>query len=711
MSAGPDRRRALRVALVAAGALALVLAALLAAAPALVDREALRERIQAEASLALGLPVRVGAVADLRLLPRPRIVLGPVRVLAAGSDTAAPLAAAERMRLELALAPLLSGRAEPVLLQADGIALQSMTPTRRRMSPPRMPPSMPHWLAALSLPSAEVRDAELTLRYPAGARRLSWPVFGEPGRPPRSAGTGPITVLALLPLITDDGRLAGTLTFGAQAETDDLPALTLAPLRLAGADLRLGSLLGVTPVLSAERAVRNAPGVWRVSGLALSEGELDLRGELVLEPATGAAPRSAVGAARARFRLAPLDLRRWLARHLDDPIPGAADRLRCVAAAVDVELVAGRLDVAPLALRLDDSQARAAASLRLGQAPRAAAALRLDRLDLDPYLRAPAQSAPDAAASSLAGADCAAIAEAAAPGPAQPDLPALPQGPDAADLVLDLGAESLRAGALAYGDLGVNALQQGRHTVLDIAAGAFYGGTLKARIERMQRPAAPPRQTLRGEATGADLGALLTDLQGEPQMTGTAYLTAELAAAGSDTEALRRDLSGSLRLRVANGRLAALDRAAASFGPLLSTVGIEVTPDTLAISRLGLSADGEDGVFRSQDIDGRVRLFALAGTGALDLPAERVQADVTATLVQPPDGPDLKGLAGIQVPIRITGPVTAPEVDAELGPAVAEAARRAARRHLDGDGNVLEQLEDATGVQGLEEGLRNLFGL
>ena len=188
-------------------------------------------------------------------------------------------------------------------------------------------------------------------------------------------------------------------------------------------------------------------------------------------------------------------------------------------------------------------------------------------------------------------------------------------------------------------------------------------------------------------------------------------LTAELAASGSDTDALRRDLSGILRLRVENGRLAALDRAAASFGPLLSTVGIEVTPDTLAFSRLGLSADGEDGVFRSQDIHGRARLFALAGAGALDLPAQRLDAEVTATLVQPPDGPDLKGLAGIQVPVRITGPVTAPEVDAELGAAVAEAARRAARRHLDSDGNVLKQLEDATGVQGLEEGLRGLFGL
>jgi hypothetical protein len=63
------------------------------------------------------------------------------------------------------------------------------------------------------------------------------------------------------------------------------------------------------------------------------------------------------------------------------------------------------------------------------------------------------------------------------------------------------------------------------------------------------------------------------------------------------------------------------------------------------------------------------------------------------------------------VPIRVAGPVAAPKVDAELGPAVTEAARRAARRHLDKDGNVLKQLEEATGVQGLEQGLRDLFGL
>ncbi|WP_295541275.1 AsmA-like C-terminal region-containing protein [uncultured Thiohalocapsa sp.] len=687
-------------------------AALLSAAPMLVDRAALRERLAAEATAALSLPVQIDAITGLTLLPRPQIVLGSVRILATAATTtpthAPTLASAETVRLDLTLPALLTGHAEPALLRAEGIALRPLSRARRAASP---------WLAALELPG--VSGAELTLSYPAGAKRLRWPLWTQAGGAPSSAGTGPIAVSARLPLDAADGRIAGTFRFTARVDTTALPVLTLAPLRLSAADLRLGGLRDLAPVLAAERAQRNADGVWHISEFWLSEAEppadppadLDLRGDWVIGPAGGLV--------RGSLRLAPLDLRRWLARHLEQPVPGAPGGLRCFAFAGGFERVGDRLDVAPLALRLDATRARAAGSVGLGPAPTAAVVLRLDRLDLDRYLTA--SGAADAGAPGAAADDCMPVSEAALPGPAdpspvqpapaQPDLPALPTGPHAPDLVLALGAESLRVGALAYHDLGIRAVKRDRRTGMDITAGAFYGGTLEARIERTLRPAAPPWQTLQAEVTGADLGALLTDLQGVPQATGRVHLVAALAAAGSDAAALRRGLSGSLRLRVQDGRLTALDQAAASFGPLLSVIGLEVTPDSLAFSRLSLSADGEDGVFRSRDIDARARLFALAGDGALDLSAQRLDADLVATLVQPPDGPDVRDLAGIEVPVQLSGAIDAPDVAVELGPAVAEAARRAARRELGGDDNVLKQLEDATGVQGLEQGLRNLFGL
>ena len=119
-----------------------------------------------------------------------------------------------------------------------------------------------------------------------------------------------------------------------------------------------------------------------------------------------------------------------------------------------------------------------------------------------------------------------------------------------------------------------------------------------------------------------------------------------------------------------------------------------------------MGAQARGGLFDIVDVDGRARLFRLSGAGTLDAGPETLDLDLAATLVQPPDGPDLKRLAGIRVPIRVTGSIAAPKVDAELRPAVAEAARR----HLNGDGNLFQQLEDATGVQGLEQGLRGLFG-
>ncbi len=677
-----------------AGGLFLLLAALLAVAPALVDRDALRERLQAEASQALGLPVQVAAVSELSLLPRPRIVLGSVLILSREGPAATPLVAAESLRLDLALWPLLLGRAEPALLQASGID--------SRLPGAVVTATLWPWATA---PALEVRDAELTLDYPAGARRLGWRLFEKPTPVLQAAGTGPLAIAAVLPMEVAHAPVAGTLTLAAQADISNLPMLTLAPLRLAGTDLRLGELRELAPVLTAERAVRDADGAWRFTGAALSEGSFDVRGDISLAPAPATAALAG-STASGSLTLAPLDLRRWLARHLGRPLPGHSDRLRCVAAVGDFRLRGDQLEVAPLAARVDASHARAAGRFQLGPIPRGAAALRLDGLDLDPYL-----SASDAAAADDPAASCAPGADVAAHSLPQPDTPALPTTGTDPDLVLDLRADVLGLGGLSFGELSVAAARHGAHGVADIAADAFYAGALTARIEQTLRPALPPQQRLWAAVSGADLGAILADVQGEPQVSGRLDLSAELAAAGNAFAALRDDLSGTIRLHLQAGRLPALDRAATSFGPLLAIIGLEATPDIFAVSALSLSAEGRNGVFRSRDIDGRARLFTLTGAGNLDLPAGSLSADLISTLVQPPDGPDLKGLAGIEVPIRVDGPMVAPKLDVQIGPAVAEAARRVARRRLDRDSNMLQQLEDATGVPGLEEGLRNLLGL
>jgi hypothetical protein len=691
----PKKAVDLRMALILSLALTLALVGLLVAAPLLVDRDRLLRRVEAEIAAAGGPAVRIDAVRELRLLPTPRVELGPLQVLppvgALGQAPATPPLSAHSLRLDLALPALLLARVEPVALRLDGLDIDWQPGVAR-------PP--PLWLAALRLPQLAVQAGTLRIDYPAGARRLHWPLLQQqrPWRPhPQS---GPLRVSARFPHA--DTPAAGALQLEAELATAGLPEVAIAPLRLSGGLPGVGQWPALDLSLSAERITRDADGHWRFDGLLLDADGLQLTGAAQLPAQTG--PRRVLAG---QLALATTDLRAWLTRHLNVPLPGRDDTLRCVSAAARLSLDGDLLRISPLTLELDRTRAAAAATLRLGPMPRAAVALRLDALDLDAYsVLPPSTAAVSAIAASPAPADCGGDADAEAPPPAPPAAPA-----DGVDLHIALVANALRAAGLNAGALDGTLTQRGAHTTTDLTAAAFYGGRLRLRGEHALYAAAPPRLTLRAEAEEVDLGALLTDLTGQPQLTGTAEATAELAADAGDLAQMRRDLSGSVRIEVRDGRLLALTQAAAQFGPLLNTVGLELDADSTAFSRLGLTAVGRDGVFRSDDLAGRARLLRLDGTGVLDVVAETIAADLSATLVQRPDGPDLKGLDGIQVPIRVAGPVASPEIDADVAPALAEAARRAARRHLDGDDNLFQQLEEATGVEGLEQGLRGLFGL
>jgi hypothetical protein len=675
----------------ALAALAL-LAGLLATAPLLVDRGALARRIETEIQAASGLRVQIGAVRGLRLLPTPRLVLGPLRLLPApgaqpadGTDPHTQ-PGADVLRLDFSLPALLRARAEPVSLHLTGLDLDWQ---------PR-PAGTPE-LGGLRLPRIGVQGASLTLDYAAGAERLHWRLFAPPLAWRPAADSGPLRVTGVLPIAGPASDVTGTLQVDAEVATTELPTLDAAPLWLAGRLTRVGPLQDLKINLSAEHVTRNPAGAWRLDGLLLDAGGLRL---------TGAAELS-VGAAgellgQGNVALAPVDLRAWLETHAEAPMPGSPGTWRCIAASTDLRFDAGLLGIAPIRLAVDATRASAAATVLLSAPPRASVAVQLADADLDPYLAPPTAAPKPPSPTECATEDAT---------DAFPQTPAPPVPPPAdVDLGVALWADALRAGGLGYGAVTGTLKQRGAHTIAELVSAGFYSGDLNARGERMLYPGVPAQYTLRAEIKGAELGPVLTDLTGEAQVTGKITAAAELTAAGAALPEMRRDLSGTVRLEVRDGSLAALERAAAEFGPLLATVGLEVDAETGAFARLGLSATGRYGVFGSDDIYGRGRLAHLTGSGELDLVEETLAAALTATLVQRPDGPDLKGLDGIQVPIQVSGTMAAPKVQAKVGPALAEAAKRRARQHLERDDNVLRQLEEATGVEGLEEGLRGLFG-
>ena len=115
----PSRARRRRVAVAAALVLAGT-AALIALAPSMIDTEPMRERVVADASRALGHPVRVAGAVRLTLLPRPALVLEDVQVRESEDDGSAELMAARRVRVEPALGALLRGE-----VQLDALRIEN----------------------------------------------------------------------------------------------------------------------------------------------------------------------------------------------------------------------------------------------------------------------------------------------------------------------------------------------------------------------------------------------------------------------------------------------------------------------------------------------------------------------------------------------------------------------------------------------------------
>ena len=95
-----------------------VLAALIAAAgaflPRLVDAEAIRARLVAEAQAAIGRPIAVRGGAELTLLPSPLLSVGRVTIGSNAADGSAVLVEMDRLDLDVAPASLLTGAVEVV---------------------------------------------------------------------------------------------------------------------------------------------------------------------------------------------------------------------------------------------------------------------------------------------------------------------------------------------------------------------------------------------------------------------------------------------------------------------------------------------------------------------------------------------------------------------------------------------------------------------
>ena len=334
--------------------------------------------------------------------------------------------------------------------------------------------------------------------------------------------------------------------------------------------------------------------------------------------------------------------------------------------------LSGQVDASPsetsvtgLSLQADDMTAAGDLSVSGLDAAKPGIVGRLDvgPLDLDRFTGGDAAPAPDGAGAPDGSAD----GDAAPAGRETIDLSAL----NAADADLVINSAGLRVDGVDIGPTTLTILLQGG--VLDFAMtpAALYGGTLGVDLQA-DGAAAVPAITLALDMAEVQAEPLLTRFGGIDWLVGTTTASLTGSAAGADVDAMLADLDGGGSILLTDGaikgvNLAAMLRRVGTLG-LDSQAGVAQQTDFAA---LGGNFVISDGVAMTDDLTMLAPLFRVTGQGTVSLPARSLDMRLTPRLVadlEGQGGQDAEG--GLAVPVVVSGTFDNISFAPDLGGAV-----------------------------------------
>jgi AsmA protein len=290
-----------------------------------------------------------------------------------------------------------------------------------------------------------------------------------------------------------------------------------------------------------------------------------------------------------------------------------------------------------------------------GKVPSFDAKLDIQQADVNAYLPAPARTV--------------APVKTVPPGTAQPKAPAAP-----AQAQAGWSSEPLNLAALgaANGQLLVQ-LGTVRYLDLDIKQGeikaTLNGGVLKVTMGKLALAqgniasdvtldGASPTAKLeyQASASGVQAEPLLKSFADSDRLSGTIAFQANGKASGKSEKELIETLNGAGQFKITDGAIHGINIAATlrKAGTLGFTNSATEKTDFAELS--GTFAI-KNGVLENHDLKMLAPLVRLAGTGTVPMPPQTIDYTVEAKLVETLEGQGGKdALAGVPIPIRITGP-------------------------------------------------------
>jgi AsmA protein len=361
---------------------------------------------------------------------------------------------------------------------------------------------------------------------------------------------------------------------------------------------------------------------------------------------------------------------------------------------------------AEVALKVDESNIQAKVGVANWDQPAVNFDVVADRLNVDRYFppAKPGAPAPAGGAGSPAGGGAA--AEKPIDLAALKTLNATGNVKVGALQVQNIKADNVAAGIKAAG---------GRLDVSPMSANLYQGTLAGAAAVNANNNNFALKQTL----AGVSVGPLLRDAANRDLMEGRGNVALDVTATGNTVTALKKALGGTANVALKDGALKGID-IAGTIRQARAMLGSKTALEQQAkggqktdFSELTGSFVIKNGVAHNEDLKAASPLLRLTGAGDIDIGESRMNYLAKATLVATSTGQggkDAAQVAGVTVPVKVTGPFDALSFSVDVGALATDVAKDALQRELDrrlGGGKAGQPQQGGGGV---EDALRGLFG-
>lgn len=167
-----------------------------------------------------------------------------------------------------------------------------------------------------------------------------------------------------------------------------------------------------------------------------------------------------------------------------------------------------------------------------------------------------------------------------------------------------------------------------------------------------------PQYKLKGRMNQVDAQAFLLDLLSYDQLSGQLHSRFDLTTQGSNLDAIKYHLNGLFSAELKDGVYRGLD-----VNKLLAG-RVSVEGDVTELDQLVLSGEAINGIYHIQQAELDSARFNARAFGRVHIPLAQIDSRLQLTYQQPPEA--LAKLKGMQVPIKLTGPLREPKWQVEL---------------------------------------------